>query len=161
MSYTVYDLSPDMRQLAEKKIGTKNVHQTVTSLPNDFDVAICNLVLCIVDENEVRSIAHNLRNSIHPNGRVYIGFCNPKIFNIPESKLDIREPTGCPYDQNHKYRKVKKEGGYQIVEDHRPIEWYEKVFADVGLTLVQKHFTPEYELKGNRLQDFIIFELRR
>ena len=57
--------------------------------------------------------------------------------------------------------KTKKEGGYQIIENHRPIEWYEKVYKDTGLKLVDTIFTPEYELKQRKIKDFIIFKLKK
>mgnify|MGYP001033257994 CR=1 FL=1 len=59
------------------------------------------------------------------------------------------------------YMKTKKEGEYQIIEMHRPIEWYEKVFSEVGLNVKDKHFTPAYELKGKTIEDFVILELTK
>lgn len=157
---SIYDLSPDMQRLAGEKLGHDRVYHAVNDVPqNTFDAAICNLVLCIVDEDEVGRIARNLATSVKPDGTVYLGFCNPRIYDVPESNLDFREQTGCRYDKNHRYKKVKKEGGYQIIEEHRPIEWYERVFHDAGLRVVREHFTPEYELNGKRIEDFIIFEL--
>ena len=57
--------------------------------------------------------------------------------------------------------KTKKEGRYQIIENHRPIEWYEKVYKMEGLKLVDIIFTPEYELKSRKIKDFIIFKLKK
>ena len=158
----VWDINPEMRKKASGKIGTENTYQNLEDIPRDhFDFIICNLVLCIVPESELRAIIGNLKELLNENGLSYIGFCNPKIFDIKESNLDFRFPTGNKYDDNHDYKKVKKEGGYEIIETHRPIEWYEKVFAESGLELVDTHFTPEYELEGEKIQDFVIFELRR
>lgn len=125
------------------------------------DFIICNLVLCINPEDEVRKIVKNISSFLRESGAAYIGFCNPKIFNVPESNLDFRFPTGDAYETNHRYKKIKKEGNYEIIEDHRPLDWYEGVYADAGLITVAKHFTPEYKLKGNKIRDFVIFELRK
>ena len=57
--------------------------------------------------------------------------------------------------------KTKKEGGYKIIENHRPIEWYENVYRKAGLKLVDTIFTPEYNLKGRKIKDFIIFKLKK
>lgn len=158
----VYDLNADMRAKAAAKIGASNVYHTAEEIPdNFFNIIICNLVLCIVPEEEVRTIVNNLKNKLHPNGRILIGFCNPKIFDVAESNLDFRFATGQPYEENHDYKKIKKEGGYEIIESHRPIEWYEEVYSSCGLELVKKHYTPEYELGGKKIHDFIIFELRK
>lgn len=157
-----YDISTEMRRLVGDKIGAQNVYERIEEIPtNYFDIAICNLVVCIVDDAEVRRIVKNVGKVVAQEARAYVGFCNPRIFNVLESRLDLREPTGQPYESNHRYCKKKKEGGYKIVEEHRPLSWYEEAFIQAGLKLVGTHFTPEYELKGKQIQDFVIFELER
>lgn len=158
----VWDINTEMREKAAEKIGQEHIYHSLDEIPrNYFDAIICNLVLCIVPEDEVRTILENMKDMVNDSGFIYIGFCNPKIFNIHESQLDMRFQTGDPYEKNHDYKKIKKEGGYEIIETHRPIEWYEKTYQESGLDLVDTFFTPEYELKGNKIQDFIIFKLRR
>lgn len=158
----VWDIGNEMREKAGAKIGVENIYNDISEIPqNFFDIIICNLVLCIVPEDEVKSILKNIKNFLNNTGSVYIGFCNPKIFTAAESNLDFRFPTGNKYEDNHDYKKIKKEGGYEIIETHRPIEWYEKVYAEADLKLVDTFFTPEYELKGNKINDFIIFKLQK
>ncbi|MBS3175385.1 class I SAM-dependent methyltransferase [Candidatus Woesearchaeota archaeon] len=157
-----FDISKDMLELCSQKIGQENVFSNIEAIPKEeFDNIICNLVLCIVPEYEIKNISSNIRKLLNKNGTAYIGFCNPRIFNLPESRLDLRYSAGYSYEDNHSYRKIKKEGGYEITELHRPIEWYKQVFNDAGLVIVEEIFTPEYELSGNKIRDFIIFKLRR
>ncbi len=157
-----YDISEDMRKQASKKIGHENIYNTVGEIPKDeFDVIICNLVLCIVSEDEVRRIISNIKNALNKNGFALIGFCNPKLLDVPETNLDLRPTPKHKYKENHSYMKTKKEGGYQIIENHRPIEWYKKIYRQAGLALVDTFFTPEYELKGRKIKDFIIFKLKK
>ncbi|WP_046756581.1 class I SAM-dependent methyltransferase [Kordia jejudonensis] len=158
----VYDISKEMREIAVEKLGRAAVIDRVNSIPkNYFDIILCNLVVCIVAEEEVYQIIKNLRSKIASNGKIYIGFCNPKIYDIKESNLDYRFPIGEDYSCNHDYKKVKKEGNYEIIERHRSIEWYTKVMEDAGLEVSDVFFTPEYELKGFKIRDFIIFELTK
>ncbi len=158
----VYDINSDLRAKAAAKIGAAQVYATVAEMPkNNFDVIICNLVLCIVPEDEVRRIVANLRDEVNADGRVFVGFCNPQIFHCKESQLDFRFATGAAYEENHDYKKIKKEGGYEIIESHRPNEWYENIYRAAGFDVVARHYTPEYELNGEQIKDFIIFELRR
>jgi 2-polyprenyl-3-methyl-5-hydroxy-6-metoxy-1,4-benzoquinol methylase len=158
----VWDIGPEMSEKSSQKIGAENVYKEITNVPTDFfDIVICNLVLCIVPEDEVKSIVKNIQAFLNNDGFAYIGFCNPKIFNVAESNLDFRFPKGDKYEENHHYKKIKKEGGYEIIETHRPIEWYEKIYKDAGLELVETFYTPEYQLKGNKIKDFIIFKLAR
>ena len=157
-----FDISKDMREQCAEKIGTDHVFDTLIDIPkNHFENITCNLVLCIVSEEEVTSILQNIRSALKPNGTAYIGFCNPKIFDARESALDFRKQSDTPYDANHSFMKVKKEGNYEIVENHRPIEWYEHAFANNGLQLQETLFTPEYNLKNRTLNDFVIFKLAK
>lgn len=158
----IFDISPDMMTRAGERIGRENVYKKIEDIPHDyFDFIICNLVLCIVTEKEVMHILKNIHSEIKSGGFVYIGFCNPLIFDVPESKLDFRMQTKHKYEDNHNYRKIKKEGNYEIIESHRPINWYEKAFKMSSLKLVGTIFTPEYELKGRKIKDFIIFKLKK
>ena len=158
----IFDVSPAMRERAGEKIGKENVYKTVAELPNNyFDFIICNLVLCIVKEDEVKRIAKNIRQALSTKGFAYIGFCNPLIFDVPESRIDFRMQTKHQYHENHSFKKIKKEGNYEIIELHRPIEWYMKIYKEAGLKLVDTIFTPEYELNGRKIKDFVIFKLKR
>jgi 2-polyprenyl-3-methyl-5-hydroxy-6-metoxy-1,4-benzoquinol methylase len=158
----VFDKCEKMRALAGEKIGAENVYELAEHIAQEhFDFIICNLVLCIVPEEEVATIARNIRDSLNLNGIAYIGFCNPKIFNVPESQLDFRELTGDKYEENHVFKKIKKEGNYEILELHRPIEWYVEEFQNAGLAVAKVLFTPEYELNEEKIQDFVLFKLKR
>lgn len=159
---SVYDINQEMLQRSGEKIGLDKVYGHIEDIPNDsFDFIICNLVLCIVPDDEVKTILKNIKTLMHPEGFAYIGFCNPKIFDVHESNLDFRFPTGNTYENNHNYKKVKKEGNYEIIETHRPIEWYEKIFTEGGLTLIEKIVTPSYTIQNTTIDgDFIIFKLK-
>lgn len=157
-----FDISAEMREQCAARIGSDKVYDAVEQIRDEsFDIIICNLVLCVVNDGEVRRIVRNIRNAMRKDGKALIGFCNPLIFDVPESQLDYRFPTGDDYRTNHRYRKKKKEGGYEITEEHRPIKWYEREYRSVGLRQVNTLFTPEYELNGRTIRDFVIFEHAR
>lgn len=156
----VWDINPELVNKSAEKIGDDNVYRNIEDVPRHyFDAIICNLVLCIVPEDEVRRILTDLKEMLNDTGHVYIGFCNPRIYDVHESQLDLRFQTGDAYEMNHEYKKVKKEGGYEIIETHRPVEWYVKEYEAAGLELVETFFTPEYELNGVKIKDFVIFKL--
>lgn len=156
----VWDTGSEMREKSAIKIGVENVYNTIDEVPsNFFDLIICNLVLCIIPEADVRSVMVDIKNELKDGGFALIGFCNPKIFDVEESNLDFRFPTGDSYEINHDYKKVKKEGNYEIIETHRPIDWYEKIFNEAGLRVESKHYTPQYHLHDRDIEDFIIFKL--
>ncbi|MDD9953328.1 MAG: methyltransferase domain-containing protein [Candidatus Woesearchaeota archaeon] len=157
-----HDISPEMNRLAGEQIGHENVYHTPDEIPQQyFDDVICNLVLCIIPDEDVPVVVQQLRRVTREEGTIYNGFCNPMIFDVPESQIDFRKQTGHTYCENHQYAKTKKEGGYEILEEHRPLEWYQRMFQDGGLTVRAQHFTPQYTLHKKNIQDFVIFELGR
>src|SRR3990167_2689134 len=159
----VYDISPEMLRIAAERIGAERAYDTLDRIPtSSFDIVTCNLVLCIVPDDEVVLIIRNIKNLLAATGTAYVGFCNPRIFDVPESLIDFRHSSGQGYEDNHKYMKKKKEGGYQIEETHRPMGWYSGVFHAVGVQISDIIFTPEYEaVSGRIISDFVIFKLKK
>jgi len=157
----VFDTDPEMLEKSGAKIGPNNVYTEAARIPRDaFDIITCNLVLCIVDDYEVCVISRYIRRALKKSGVAYIGFCNPLLWQTFETNLDWRFSKGR-YEDNHFYWKIKKEGLYPVPEQHRPIEWYMQMFSDAGLRAEEVFFTPEYELNGVRIKDFVIFELAK
>lgn len=157
-----WDIDPKMNEICAERIGVENAYTKVSQIPSDyFDAVVCNLVLCIDYEPEVRIILKNIKRALRSGGSAFIGFCNPRLHNVKETNLDIRQCPGRKYEENHVYTKVKKEGNYEILEMHRPIEWYIAEYLKAGFILEDVVYTPEYELKGNKINDFIVFKLTK
>lgn len=157
-----YDISKEFNKISAQKLGEEFVFFNEEFINEDyFDIVICNLVLCIVDELEVANIFSSINRYLKTGAKAYFGFCNPLIFNITESQLDFRPKPLHNYNVIHSYFKTKKEGNYKIIENHRPIKWYEELFSKFGLELIKRHFTPTYSLNGNTISDFIIFEVNK
>jgi SAM-dependent methyltransferase len=159
---SVYDISDEMLNACRKIEGIEQIYPTLGEISKEsFDFIICNLVLCIVPDHEVELIVKTISSLLRPTGKCYLGVCNPHIHNVKDSQLDEREYSGAKYSHNHNYNKVKKEGGYKIVERHRPLGWYDATFRALGFTPSGIHFTDSYDLEGQRIRDFVIFELER
>jgi 2-polyprenyl-3-methyl-5-hydroxy-6-metoxy-1,4-benzoquinol methylase len=155
-----WDINPQMSIKAGERIGQERVFQNISDVLEDsFEIVICNLVLCIATDKVVLEILKNISKILRPGGRAYFGFCNPKLFNVPESQLDYRFQTEHSYENNHSYKKIKKEGGYEIIEMHRPLSWYEHQYNLAGLKLIDTTLTPEYSYNGALLNDFVIYTL--
>ena len=158
----IFEVNDKILEAAAKRINKENVFNDVKLLPkNYFDSIICNLVLCIVDEKEVKFIMQTICKLLAPGGLAFFGFCNPLIFEVKESHIDFRYPTGEPYEKNHSYKKIKKEGDYEIQEEHRSIGWYETQLIKNGFAITNILFTPEYDYKGSHINDFIIFKCKK
>jgi len=158
-----FDTDPRMQHICAEKLGTNHVLESIEAIrENSYDIVTCNLVLCINKKEEVHRICRTIRNAMRRSGNVYIGFCNPLLYNIAETQLDLRQPTGDSYRKHHTIRKKKIEvprEEYNLYDLHRPISWYTQSFRKAGLEPIATRFTEENEVKGNRVRDFVIFEL--
>ena len=155
-----YDICPEMREKFARTISPDNVYNSVREIPvNSWDIIVCNLVVCINNKQEVKNISRIISKFLNPNGVAYIGFCNPHIYDVRDSNLDLREAPSAPYHHNHSYQKTKKEGNYKIIEQHRPLGWYDQTFHDARLSPEGIYFTPAYQKDGRNIRDFVIFKL--
>lgn len=160
----VWDINPNVREECAKRIGASRVFNTVGEMRGElFDIITCNLVMCIVSKKEVECIAKRLGRMIKCDGRVFIGFCNPQIFDVPETQLDIRFPTGNSYWEHHTIPKIKKEGKYKVFDNVRPVSWYHDVFMKSGLEQTALLTTAPYQMPNihRTIRDFVIFEETR
>lgn len=156
----IFDINKRILKIARKRVLEKHIIYEADNISeNTYDLVLCNLVLCIVEDEEVPKILKNIYNALKYKGIAYIGFCNPKIFKVRETKLDIRHFTGEKYKDNHTYLKEKKEGGYLIPEKHRPTEWYIGMFIKAGFKVEKKFYTSPHFFKGKKIKDFVIFKL--
>lgn len=156
----VYDISQEMLSHCHSRLSSERIHSSLTEIePRSFDTIICNLVLCIVPDYEVEQICCTIRTLLKPGATAYFGFCNPHLYDVQESQLDLREPRKAPYQCNHCYTKLKREGRYEIVERHRPLGWYDQTFRALGFRPANIEFTAPYSYQKKRLRDFVIFEL--
>lgn len=157
-----WDESEEMKKSTSAKLGKGKVFSGLEQISNEsFDTVFCSLVLCIVDEKEDRKIMDRLRGYLaDKNGAVYVGFCNPLDFNIEETKMQYRKTTGADYSEHHVYKKVIKDGGWEITERHKPMEFYEKLFADAGFVIKKKTFSTSETIDGKERSDFVMHKLK-
>lgn len=161
-SIEAYDESKEMRRLAKKRIKGK-IYENSEKIPKEkYDVVLSSLVLCIVKNSEAKKIAKKIYLSLKKGGLAYIGFCNPLDFQIKETKLQFRIPTRKSYNTEHAYKKRIKVGNgevFEMTEQHRPLEFYEKLFKDTGFKLEKKRLSPFEIINGKKCSDFVIYKL--
>jgi 2-polyprenyl-3-methyl-5-hydroxy-6-metoxy-1,4-benzoquinol methylase len=162
---SIFDSDERMQKICAEKLGESSVCQTQEDVRRGaYDIVTCNLVLCINRKDEVRRIMETINAAVRKQGDVYVGFCNPILYDVKRTQLDLRQPTGDSYRKHHTIYKRKIEipdEEYNLYDLHRPIYWYAQQFRRAGLEVVDTHFTPESEIEGKKINDFIIFELTK
>lgn len=126
-----------------------------------FDLVLCSLVLCVVDDTTMASILGNLRRLVAMQGRAIVAVCDPTALHVTHAvdqtrfgtaDLDPAMPTT--------YHKCVGEATDQRVEFHRSVEAYRRAFARAGLRVLEEHPIGGYD--ANRLErvpEFLTFEL--
>lgn len=156
-----FDPSPVMRESARQYLPSNHVFDRVEDIPkNTFSSVWCCLVLCIVDDDQVKAVLETVRAAMMKEGTALFTICNPALCQTPETRLDFRFPSE-DFDPNKDglLPKWKKEGNYGVTERHRPLEYYWDHIQRAGYKLIQTLSTPHYEFKDRTVPgDFIAFK---
>jgi SAM-dependent methyltransferase/glycosyltransferase involved in cell wall biosynthesis len=113
-----------------------------------FDVALCNLVLCVVeDKTEIKKIFRNLRQLVGSSGRVVVGICSPFFLgsgSTPSQYLyDVDESR---YNEHFRFMLKVKTTGRVREEWHRPLDWYIHVARCADLELREAIEVPSIDI---------------
>lgn len=97
-----------------------------------FDSVLVSLVLCTVDDADVRDILADARRLIRIGGELVVVICNP--FNVENLETGTHVKIGHVGNYHHGFafdKKMKITGGLRK-EYHRPLEWYINEMKNAG-----------------------------
>jgi uncharacterized protein (TIGR00725 family) len=134
-----------------------------------FDCALCSLVLCHpLADNELQRIEiidRIMEELIHLSSKyVLIVICNPLYTYQLQSNLQDRcLPDSFNYSNTIQFTKRIKSSNRERYDIHRPISFYEKLFQDHNLKIVEIHQTLDNEFNKNGISnsDFMLFLLEK
>ena len=156
-NFTVYDINTELlKSRASKNI---NVIFNLENLKTKFDMIICNLVLCCVDNIISEEIMKNISSLLKINKHTILSICNPFYNTINETELR-KNGLKSDYKNSKIFYKNTRIGIPQRKEYHRPIEYYINLFFKNGFEIINV-----YEGEGintnNMLSigEHLIFEL--
>ena len=89
-----------------------------------FDSILLSLVLCSVDEAEVKGILADTRRLIRKGGDLIVVICNPFNINNIETGTHVKMGDIGNYHQIFTFDKKMKITGNLRKEYHRPLDWY-------------------------------------
>lgn len=123
-----------------------------------YDVVLCSLVLCCVDDSTARTIVENCKTM--STSRVVFVICNP-FFTNTTSLLQIKKHKGL-YSNHCMYNKTMRLTNNERREFQRNLGFYEDLFIDDGEfeieIILQTKDTAPYGLNvGN--SDFMLISL--
>lgn len=136
---SVYDIDQStLHERADRNVIV--IENTTNILDNYYDLILCNLVLCSVNNEENLKILEQISKAIKPNGVVIFSICNPFFADIELSEIRALEKSN-QYDCACTYDKMIRSSKNKRVEYHRPIEYYTNLFQRFGFNIIAIHET--------------------
>ncbi len=115
-----------------------------------------------MEEPQQKQMLSEMKQVLKPGGTMVVSFCHPKYDYEPEGVVTSRfVPEGLGYNDTFKFTKRIKEitdKDVILTDNHRPLEYYEKLFKEFGLETVE--VTESDTLGTQHHPDFIIYTLR-
>jgi SAM-dependent methyltransferase len=126
-----------------------------------FDIVICCLVLCLLDDADLREVVADLRRFSARGGLLVVAVCNPRFVRGTTQIQRRLTPDGVDNDDVFRLEKHVFSTGVRVVDVHRPTQHYIDLFDRNGIALQAVAETPAVDLESfERTSDFMIFQLR-
>ncbi len=158
----VFDPDDTLRARWQKEIPAATFHDRSSmeaATVQRFDVVICALVLCTVDDDEARHVLSDLRRLAHNNGRVIVAVCDSTSIHVHQTTMQTRLNTDeIAYGSTMPYEKRVATSCRREV--HRPLDVYRRLFARAGLRVDDTEFVTGIDVERfEEVGEFILFEL--
>jgi len=154
---SVFDI--DQETLCVRANNRVKVIKDASEIPeNDYDMILCNLVLCSVDQNENMKIMKQITKAIRMDGVAVFSICNPIFADIEQTEIrTISSPV--QYGIARIYEKGIRSTTNRRTEFHRPIEYYFNLLQRFGFSITAVHETDGVDYENMLpVSEHLIFE---
>lgn len=164
---TAYDPDPALEQKwrgmnGRVKFGGRALLAEMRRGRATFNVVICCLVLCLLEDEDLREVLANLRCLTEKGCLLVVAVCNPRFVRGTTQLQRRITPDGVDVDDVFRLEKLVFSTSARIVDVHRPVQQYIDLFARNGLAVQAVTETPGVDLETfERTSDFMIFQVRR
>jgi glycosyltransferase involved in cell wall biosynthesis/peptidoglycan/xylan/chitin deacetylase (PgdA/CDA1 family) len=163
---TVFDVDPTLAErwrLDAPKVRYWDTHSLKTALSNGetFDVILCSLVLCTLDDHTLSTVLKNLWQLAGDKGHLIIAVCDPTAIHIAQTVYQTRcDTAACDPALPTVYRKSVNGSTILRKEHHRSLEAYRRAFAKAGLRVIEESIISGFDTQRlERAPEFVVFEL--
>jgi glycosyltransferase involved in cell wall biosynthesis/SAM-dependent methyltransferase len=163
---TCFDVDPNLpgrwlRDAPNVQLWTEALLRAAVAERRHFDLIVCSMVLCAVDDTAMATILANIRRLIGEDGRILLAVCDPAAIHVTRAVDQTRHETKT-LDALLPARYWKSVGDSPIsrLESHRSIESYRRAFARTGLSIIAESTVNGFDaVHLERVPEFLIFEL--
>ena len=161
---SVFDIDLDtLKKRCDSKARIIENIDEIISKKEKFEMIICNLVLCNVNEEWNNKILFNINNLLIDKGHLIVSICNPFFDNVKNTELRIKGYEG-DYTNISQYKKVIIYGNTSKEKEdyHRPFSYYENIFQRNGFKILNIYETNGVNIDSlNSISEHLIFDLEK
>ena len=162
---SVFDI--DLNIIKERHDSRTRIIENIDDIidKEKFDMVICCLVLCNVNDDWNNKILFNINKILKEKGHLIISICNPFFDDIPETELRIKGYEG-DYSKIVSYKKIIMSGGKEKEKEdyHRPFLYYENLLQRNGFKIINIYETDGVnitKLNCNCISEYLIFDIEK
>lgn len=151
-------LAPRLEALVSSGVSAVASPPTAT-----FDVVICELVLCTIEEEQLyRRVLADLRRLVRDDGRVLVAVCNPSFTTGGDTPLQVKTlPRDAHPDTTFAWEKILAATGASRKDVHRPLSRLRRDLLREGLAVDRVRETGTVDLgRFEPASDFMLLRLR-
>ena len=160
---SVFDIDQEILKRSDSRTKIIENIDDIINTKEKFDMIICCLVLCNVNEEWNNKILFNINKLLKEKGHLIISICNPFFDDIPNTELRIKGYEGS-YSNIVKYKKqliygnsIKEKEDY-----HRPFLYYENLFQKNGFKIINIYETDGVNIENlNSISEHLIFDIEK
>lgn len=136
----VYDINiPLMHERATRGV---RIFENTSQIQNDtYDVINCNQVLCWTEDEMAFSVLRNISRILKSKGYLVLSICNPFFTDIQHTMLRGGGRRESYYDNSSFQEYTVKMKPIEGLEQHRPVEWYERTLRKFGFGIINSYET--------------------
>ena len=161
---SVFDIDLDtLKKRCDSKARIIENIDEIISKKEKFEMIICNLVLCNVNEEWNNKILFNINNLLIDKGHLIVSICNPFFDNVKNTELRIKGYEE-DYTNISQYKKVIIYGNTSKKKEdyHRPFSYYENIFQRNGFKILNIYETNGVNIDSlNGISEHLIFDLEK
>ena len=136
----VYDIN--IPQMYERAITGVRVLENTSQIQNGiYDVVNCNQVLCWTEDETALSVLGNISRSLKYKGYLVLSICNPFFTDVQHTMLRGGGRKESYYDNSSFQEYTVKMKPIEGLEQHRPVEWYERTLRKYGFDILDSYET--------------------
>ena len=157
----IYVFDIDLNSINQNIENKSRIISNINLNNSKFDIIICNLVLCCVNDEILEEILTNINSKSKRNTHIILSICNPFFNYVKKTEIATKQINqNFNYFEKSKITKIVNSTNKKRTDFHRPISFYLKKFKQHHLKINKTKETHGINIVNlNTISDFLVFDL--